>query len=197
MLTGTPVLRSTRSINLRAWVGRSDSLRQAHAEFLAACASIASTIEMIAVELRHLQRTEVAEVREGFAVGQKGSSAMPHKRNPISAETLSGLARVVRGNLQAGLQNVALWHERDISHSSVERIILPDTAQLTYYMTKRLTRLVATWEVDVDQMRTNLRVDQTALCSSPMLPCHCCQTTWSPSAGSPWGLTLLHSALLP
>ncbi len=85
-------------------------------------------MELIAVELRHLQRTEVREVQEGFKVGQKGSSAMPHKRNPISAETISGLSRVLRGNLQAGLQDVALWHERDISHSSVERVVLPDSA---------------------------------------------------------------------
>jgi len=111
----------------------------------------------------------VSEVREGFSAGQKGSSAMPHKRNPISAETLSGLARVVRGNLQAGLSNVALWHERDISHSSVERIILPDTAQLTYYMAKRLTRLVANWEVDADQMRTNLELTQGAVFSQSVL----------------------------
>ncbi|NDF72450.1 MAG: hypothetical protein EB138_05715 [Actinobacteria bacterium] len=158
-----------KALNLRAVPATQVISRDRHAEFLAACASIASTIEMIAVELRHLQRTEVAEVREGFAVGQKGSSAMPHKRNPISAETLSGLARVVRGNLQAGLQNVALWHERDISHSSVERIILPDTAQLTYYMTKRLTRLVATWEVDVDQMRTNLELTHGAVFSQSVL----------------------------
>ncbi|MFZ9923239.1 MAG: adenylosuccinate lyase [Ilumatobacteraceae bacterium] len=143
--------------------------RDRHAEFLSACASIAGTIEMIAVELRHLQRTEVAEVREGFAAGQKGSSAMPHKRNPISAETLTGLARVVRGNLQAGLQNVALWHERDISHSSVERIILPDTATLTCYMVKRLTRLVAEWEVDVERMRTNVESTHGAVFSQSVL----------------------------
>jgi adenylosuccinate lyase len=99
--------------------------RDRHAELLYACASIAATCELVAVELRHLQRTEVREVLEGFAPGQKGSSAMPHKRNPISAETISGLARVVRSNLSAGLQDVALWHERDISHSSVERVILP------------------------------------------------------------------------
>ncbi|MEL0040958.1 MAG: adenylosuccinate lyase, partial [Ilumatobacter sp.] len=101
--------------------------RDRHAELLYACASIAATCELVAVELRHLQRTEVREVLEGFAPGQKGSSAMPHKRNPISAETISGLARVVRSNLSAGLQDVALWHERDISHSSVERVILPDS----------------------------------------------------------------------
>ena len=104
--------------------------RDRHAEFLWALRGGGGDVELIAVELRHLQRTEVAEVREGFKPGQKGSSAMPHKRNPISAETISGLARVVRSNLQAGLQDVALWHERDISHSSVERIVLPDSSLL-------------------------------------------------------------------
>lgn len=157
------------AMGLRAVPATQVISRDRHAEFLSACASIASTIEMIAVELRHLQRTEVSELREGFSAGQKGSSAMPHKRNPISAETLSGLARVVRGNLQAGLQNVALWHERDISHSSVERIILPDTANLTCYMVKRLTRLVANWEVDVDRMSANLELTRGAIFSQSVL----------------------------
>ena len=107
------------------------------------CRRSGSTMEMIAVELRHLQRTEVGEVQEGFKPGQKGSSAMPHKRNPISAETISGLSRVLRGNLQAGMQDVALWHERDISHSSVERIILPDSSLMAYYVMRRMQRLLA------------------------------------------------------
>ena len=158
-----------QAMGLRAVPATQVVSRDRHAEFLSACASLAGTVEMIAVELRHLQRTEVSEVREGFAVGQKGSSAMPHKRNPISAETLSGLSRVVRGNLQAGLQNVALWHERDISHSSVERIILPDTATLACYMVRRLTRLVANWEVDVAQMRTNLDLTNGAIFSQSVL----------------------------
>lgn len=158
-----------RAMNLRAVPATQVVSRDRHAEFLYACASIADTVEMIAVELRNLQRTEVSEVREGFGAGQKGSSAMPHKRNPISAETLSGLARVVRGNLQAGLQNVALWHERDISHSSVERIILPDTATLTYYMVKRLARLVANWEVDTRQMLNNLEMTRGAIFSQSVL----------------------------
>jgi len=158
-----------QSMNLRAVPATQVISRDRHAEFLSACAGLASTIEMIAVELRHLQRTEVSEVREGFTAGQKGSSAMPHKRNPISAETLSGLARVVRGNLQAGLQNVALWHERDISHSSVERIILPDTATLTCYMVKRLTRLVANWEVDTARMQANLDLTRGAIFSQSVL----------------------------
>ena len=130
--------------------------RDRHAEFLWACASLGTTAEMIAIELRHLQRTEVNEVREGFAKGQKGSSAMPHKRNPISAETITGLSRVLRGNLQAGLQDVALWHERDISHSSTERIVLPDSAMLAYYVTRRLRSLLSNIEVDHQQMRHNL-----------------------------------------
>jgi len=158
-----------RAMGLRAVPATQVISRDRHAEFLYACASVATTIESIAVELRHLQRTEVSEVREGFTAGQKGSSAMPHKRNPISAETLSGLARVVRGNLQAGLQNVALWHERDISHSSVERIILPDTATLTLYMVKRLTRLIASWEVDAVRMRENLELTRGAIFSQSVL----------------------------
>ena len=130
--------------------------RDRHAELLYACASIAATCELVAVELRHLQRTEVREVLEGFAPGQKGSSAMPHKRNPISAETISGLARVVRSNLSAGLQDVALWHERDISHSSVERVILPDSTTLSHYLVRRLDRLVSRLEVFPERMRANL-----------------------------------------
>lgn len=157
------------ALQLRAVPATQVISRDRHAEFLAACASIAGTIEMIAIELRHLQRTEISEVHEGFGAGQKGSSAMPHKRNPISAETLSGLARVVRGNLQAGLQNVALWHERDISHSSVERIILPDTATLTCYMVKRMTKLVDNWEVDTQRMRTNLELTHGAIFSQSVL----------------------------
>ncbi len=130
--------------------------RDRHAEYLWACASIGTTIETIAVELRHLQRTEVNEVREGFASGQKGSSAMPHKRNPISSETLTGLSRVLRANLQVGLQDVALWHERDISHSSAERIVLPDSSMLAFYMLRRAMRLITNLEVDGAQMIKNL-----------------------------------------
>ena len=130
--------------------------RDRHAEFLWACAAVGSTLELIAVELRHLQRTEVREVLEGFKPGQKGSSAMPHKRNPISAETISGLSRVLRGNLQAGMQDIALWHERDISHSSVERVILPDSSLLAYYVMRRGTRLLAGMNVDAARMRVNL-----------------------------------------
>ena len=130
--------------------------RDRHAEYMWACASVGTTIESIAVELRHLQRTEVNEAREGFSKGQKGSSAMPHKRNPISAETLSGLSRVLRGNLQVALQDVPLWHERDISHSSAERIVLPDSSTLAHYMVRRLASLLSNLEVDAQQMRHNL-----------------------------------------
>jgi len=143
--------------------------RDRHAEFLWACASLGTTIEAIAVELRHLQRTEVSEVREGFKAGQKGSSAMPHKRNPISAETLTGLSRVLRSNLQTGLQNVALWHERDISHSSAERIVLPDSAMLAYYVTKRMTKVLANLEVDTQRMVDNLSSSFGVVFSQPVL----------------------------
>ena len=130
--------------------------RDRHSEFLYACASIGATCELMAVELRHLQRTELREAQEGFKPGQKGSSAMPHKRNPISAETISGLARVLRSNLLAGLQDVALWHERDISHSSVERIVLPDSSQLAHYSMRRLGRLLSNLVVFPARMRSNL-----------------------------------------
>ncbi len=143
--------------------------RDRHAEYLWACASLGTTIESIAIELRHLQRTEVAEVREGFKSGQKGSSAMPHKRNPISAETLTGLSRVLRGNLQTGLQNVSLWHERDISHSSAERIILPDSSLLAYYVVRRLNGLLAELEVDSARMQRNLDSSLGVVFSQPVL----------------------------
>ncbi len=143
--------------------------RDRHAEFLWACAAVGATCETIAVELRHLQRTEVREVQEGFKPGQKGSSAMPHKRNPISAETISGLSRVLRGNLQAGLQDVALWHERDISHSSVERVVLPDSSMLAHYVLRRSGRLLAALEVFPDRMLANLESSHGLVFSQPVL----------------------------
>jgi adenylosuccinate lyase len=143
--------------------------RDRHGEFLYACASIGATCELMAVELRHLQRTEVREVQEGFKQGQKGSSAMPHKRNPISAETISGLARVLRSNLLAGLQDVALWHERDISHSSVERVVLPDSSHLAHYVMRRLTRLLAGLVVFPERMRANLDASHGLVFSQPVL----------------------------
>jgi adenylosuccinate lyase len=130
--------------------------RDRHAEFLQTLALIASSIDRWATEFRHLQRTEVLEVEEFFGAGQKGSSAMPHKRNPITSERLSGLARVVRGNAMAGLENVALWHERDISHSSAERIIFPDSCTLVDYMLVTLRNLVANLLIYPDRMKTNL-----------------------------------------
>jgi adenylosuccinate lyase len=130
--------------------------RDRHAELLWACAAVGATIEMIGTEVRHLSRTEVGEVEEAFGSGQKGSSAMPHKRNPVLSERLSGLARVLRGYLGAGLEDVALWHERDISHSSVERIILPDACLLTYYVLRRGAGLVRDLVVNAERMRSNL-----------------------------------------
>jgi len=143
--------------------------RDRHAEFLYACASVGATCELIAVELRHLQRTEVREVQEGFKPGQKGSSAMPHKRNPISAETISGLSRVLRSNLLAGLQDVALWHERDISHRSVERVILPDSSQLAFYVMGRLRRLLDGLIVMPERMQANLDASYGLVFSQPVL----------------------------
>jgi adenylosuccinate lyase len=143
-------------LGLRAVPSTQVVARDRHAEYLWACASLGTTIGAIATELRHLQRSEVGEVREGFKPGQKGSSAMPHKRNPISAETLTGLSRLLRANVQAGMENVALWHERDISHSSVERVVLPDSSLLVHYAAVRMTRLVASLEVDAVRMATNI-----------------------------------------
>jgi adenylosuccinate lyase len=130
--------------------------RDRHAEFGSTLALIASSIDRWATEFRHLQRTEVLEVEEFFSEGQKGSSAMPHKRNPITGERLSGLARVLRGNAMVGLENVALWHERDISHSSAERIVLPDSSTLLDYMLSKLTELVKGLQVYPERMQQNL-----------------------------------------
>ncbi len=129
--------------------------RDIHAQYLQALALIACVIEQVAVELRHLQRTEVLEIEEGFSKGQKGSSAMPHKKNPISAENLSGLARVVRSNSIAAMEDIPLWHERDISHSSVERIIFPDSSILTDYMLVRLTNTIQNLVIHKDNMLKN------------------------------------------
>jgi len=132
--------------------------RDRHAEFMTVMALIASSIDRWATEFRHLQRTEVLEVEEFFAQGQKGSSAMPHKRNPITGERLSGLARVIRGNALAALENIPLWHERDISHSSVERIIFPDSCTLIDYMLVTLTKLVDRLLVYPENMLRNLEI---------------------------------------
>jgi adenylosuccinate lyase len=132
--------------------------RDRHAELLSALAILAATLETIAVEVRHLARTEVREAQEPFGKGQKGSSAMPHKRNPILSERITGLARLVRGYLQAGLENVALWHERDISHSSVERVILPDATIAVDYALELARRVLEGLVVFPDRMRENLMV---------------------------------------
>jgi adenylosuccinate lyase len=132
--------------------------RDLHAEFIGTLALVGASIERWATEFRHLQRTEVLEVEEFFAEGQKGSSAMPHKRNPITGERLNGLARVLRGNAVAALENVALWHERDISHSSVERVIFPDSCTLLDYMLVTLTKLVDGLVVYPENMKRNLKL---------------------------------------
>src|SRR5438309_1095589 len=143
--------------------------RDRHAEFLSTLAIIAATLEKIALEIRHLQRTEVREAEEPFAAGQRGSSAMPHKRNPVSCEQVSGLARVVRANAQAAFENIALWHERDISHSSVERIILPDSTILIDYMLARMTDILTGLRVFPERMRRNLDATQGLVFSGQLL----------------------------
>jgi adenylosuccinate lyase len=143
--------------------------RDRHAEYLWACAAVGATAELMGTEIRHLQRTEVGEVLEPFRAGQKGSSAMPHKRNPIKAEQMSGLARVLRGYLGAGLEDVALWHERDISHSSVERIILPDASILAHYLLVRGRSLIEGMTVDRHRMLENLDRSYGLVFSQPVL----------------------------
>jgi adenylosuccinate lyase len=143
--------------------------RDRHAELLSAIALAGAGLERFATELRHLQRTEVREAQEPFRAGQKGSSSMPHKRNPIKSEQIAGLARVLRGNAQAALENVALWHERDISHSSVERVILPDSTILIDYLQHRTIALVRGMTVDEERMRANLELTHGALFSQRVL----------------------------
>ena len=132
--------------------------RDRHAQLLSALAILGTSLERIALEIRHLQRSEVREAQEGFRTGQAGSSSMPHKKNPIATENISGVVRLLRSNLLAGLENVALWHERDISHSSVERVILPDTTTLASYATRRLTRVVHELVVYPEAMAQNLEL---------------------------------------
>ncbi|MFL5333711.1 MAG: adenylosuccinate lyase, partial [Geminicoccaceae bacterium] len=134
--------------------------RDRHAAFTAALALLAASVERLATEIRHLQRTEVGEAEEPFAVGQKGSSAMPHKRNPVLSENLTGLARMIRAAIVPALENVALWHERDISHSSVERVMLPDVCVLSDFALFRLARLVDGLVVYPERMRRNLEATQ-------------------------------------
>jgi adenylosuccinate lyase len=143
--------------------------RDRHAEYLSALAVTGATLEKIALEIRHLQRTEVREVQEPFEEGQKGSSAMPHKRNPILCERICGLARLLRANLQAGLENVALWHERDISHSSVERVILPDSSVVLDYVLHLGTTVLDGLRVFPERMRENLEASGGLVYSQPVL----------------------------
>ncbi len=143
--------------------------RDRHAEFFTALALVAGSLENIALEVRHLQRTEVLEAEEYFSPGQKGSSAMPHKRNPIVSEQMCGLARLVRSHALAAMENIPLWHERDISHSSVERVIGPDSTILVHYMTRRMTRLIEQWVVYPKTMKKNLALTRGLIFSQSVL----------------------------
>jgi adenylosuccinate lyase len=143
--------------------------RDRHAHYVGILALIAATLEKIAMEIRHLQRTEVREAEEHFTGDQRGSSAMPHKRNPVTAEQITGLARVVRGNMIAAYENVALWHERDISHSSVERVILPDSTILVDYMLTKMTALISQMRVFPERMLRNLESTKGLVYSGQLL----------------------------
>ena len=161
--------------------------RDRHAQYLSTLGIVAASLERIAQEIRHLQRTEVREVEEPFGGEQRGSSAMPHKRNPVSSEQICGLARVVRANSLAAMENIALWHERDISHSSVERVILPDSTILVHYMLVRASEIVANMKVFPERMRRNAASSVSVMTSSSsswsscMSPCRrsaiCCSGT--------------------
>ena len=143
--------------------------RDRHADYVASLGIVAASLERIATEIRHLQRTEVREAEEPFGGEQRGSSAMPHKRNPVNCEQICGLSRVVRSNVQAAMENIALWHERDISHSSVERIILPDSTILVDYMAARMTDIVANMRVFPERMKRNLDSTQGLIFSGQLL----------------------------
>jgi adenylosuccinate lyase len=132
--------------------------RDRHAELLASLALLGGSVEKIALEIRHLQRTEVSEAEEPFREGQKGSSAMPHKRNPVICERICGLARILRANAHAGMENVALWHERDISHSSVERVIFPDSFLVADFIVSQMREVLAGLQVHPERMRANLNL---------------------------------------
>jgi adenylosuccinate lyase len=143
--------------------------RDRHAQYLQAIALVGASIERMATEIRHLQRSEVSEVAEPFGKGQKGSSAMPHKRNPILSERMTGMARLLRGYAQVGLENVALWHERDISHSSAERVVLPDASIALHYMLVRFTALIEGLVVNKDRMLSNLETTRGLVFSQAVL----------------------------
>jgi adenylosuccinate lyase len=143
--------------------------RDRHAEYLCTLAILGGTYDKMATEVRHLLRTEVQEASEPFGANQKGSSAMPHKKNPITCEQISGLARLLRSNAQVSLENMPLWHERDISHSSAERVILPDSTTLAHYLTKRLTAILRDWCVHESQMEANLNLTRGLIFSGTLL----------------------------
>ena len=159
-----------RRLGLRPVPATQVLARDRHAEFVYACASVGASVESFATEVRHLQRTEVGEAAEPFRTGsQKGSSAMPHKRNPVRCEQLCGLARLLRANVVPALEDIALWHERDISHSSVERVILPDSALLAYYLMVKFTEVIAGLEVYPERMLENLERSYGLVFSQPVL----------------------------
>ena len=143
--------------------------RDRHAQYLGAIALTGATLERIATEIRHLQRSEVGEVREPFRSGQKGSSAMPHKRNPVVSERITGMARLLRGYASVGLENVALWHERDISHSSAERVALPDASMLLHYMLEKMKHLLEGLVIDRERMKANLEATRGLVYSQAVL----------------------------
>jgi adenylosuccinate lyase len=143
--------------------------RDRHAEYLCSIAILGCSLDKFATEIRHLQRTEVREVEEPFAAGQKGSSAMPHKRNPVKCEQVSGLSRVLRGYAVTALENVALWHERDISHSSAERIILPDATSCICYMLRAMTKIIKKMVVYPERMRKNIELTRGLAYSGQLL----------------------------
>ena len=143
--------------------------RDRHAEVLFALALIASSLDKFAMELRHLQKTEVLELEESFTKGQKGSSSMPHKKNPVRAERISGLARVIKSNLHAAMENISLWHERDISHSSTERIIFPDSFILTDFILAETTDMIKSWKVNTEKMEENVNLTRGLVFSQSVL----------------------------
>ncbi len=167
-----PIVEKKVAANLglkQEWIATQVVPRDRHAHLLNQISLLGAGLERLAIELRHLQRSEVAEVTEGFSKGQKGSSAMPHKKNPISAENITGLARLLRSYALAGMENVALWHERDISHSSVERVIFPDTFIVADYATNRMAVLIDGLEVNSKRMLDNMEMAQGQLYSSHVL----------------------------
>ncbi len=162
--------RTLKKLNLKAAAVSTQVLqRDRHAEVMSALALLAASLEKIAIEIRHLQRTEVREVEESFSKGQTGSSAMPHKKNPVNCERVSGLARIVRTNMLAAYENIALWHERDISHSSVERVIIPDSFALTDFMLDEMTRIITNMRVYPERMLRNIQNNRGLIFSQRFL----------------------------